>query len=232
MEYELKEYFEDIIYNYDYITEIRLFLRIFDDIINMSYIFDGCEELFSFPVDYINKEKTKDNNHIINSSRLNDFSTENSNFSNGDNSINKENFLSSSNASNFTGKSYIFNENNSLISIIQKLNTSSNFTDMSDMYYEYQSFISLPDISKWNTCDVTNISYIFNGCLSLMSLPDISKWDTSSFTTMSFMLCECQSIISLSDISKLNTINVNKMVRMLYNCKSLIFFRYIKMVYW
>jgi len=31
----------------------------------------------------------------------------------------------------------------------------------------------LPDISKWNTNKVTDMSYIFNKCSKLSSLPDI-----------------------------------------------------------
>ena len=35
----------------------------------------------------------------------------------------------------------------------------------------------LPDISKWNTCNVTHICGFFYGCSGLKALPDISKWD-------------------------------------------------------
>ena len=34
-------------------------------------------------------------------------------------------------------------------------------------------FLGLPDISKWNTSKVANMSYMFHGCKSLISLPDI-----------------------------------------------------------
>ena len=43
------------------------------------------------------------------------------------------------------------------------------------MVYGCSSLISLPDISKWNTNKVTDISYIFDECSSLISFPDISK---------------------------------------------------------
>jgi len=33
----------------------------------------------------------------------------------------------------------------------------------------------LPDISKWNTSKVTNMSNMFSGCSSLKKLPDLSK---------------------------------------------------------
>jgi len=47
------------------------------------------------------------------------------------------------------------------------------------MFYECSSILFLPEISKWNTNNVTNMSYMFFGCSSLSSLPDISKWNIS-----------------------------------------------------
>ena len=44
------------------------------------------------------------------------------------------------------------------------------------MFYNCNSLISLPDISKWNTTNVTTMSYMYCNCRSLKSLPDISKW--------------------------------------------------------
>ena len=35
---------------------------------------------------------------------------------------------------------------------------------------------SLPDISKWDTKNVTEMSYMFFNCKALKSLPDFSKW--------------------------------------------------------
>ena len=46
----------------------------------------------------------------------------------------------------------------------------------------------MPDISNWNTNNVTNMSYIFYGCSSLKSLPDISKWKTNNVTDISLYL--------------------------------------------
>ena len=50
---------------------------------------------------------------------------------------------------------------------------------------------------------------IFNKCSQLSSLPDISKWDTNKVTNMSYMLNECNELSSLPDISKWNTNNAN-----------------------
>ena len=39
------------------------------------------------------------------------------------------------------------------------------------------------------------MSFIFYGCSSLISLPDISKWDTENVTDMSDMLSECHNLL-------------------------------------
>ena len=51
---------------------------------------------------------------------------------------------------------------------------------MGEMFSYCESLISLPDISKWNTTNVTNMNHMFYFCNSLKSLPDISKWNTTN----------------------------------------------------
>ena len=51
---------------------------------------------------------------------------------------------------------------------------------MYGLFYECSSLKSLPDISKWNTNNVTDMSCLFYKCSSLKSLPDISKWNTNN----------------------------------------------------
>ena len=46
---------------------------------------------------------------------------------------------------------------------------------MSPIFQRCSSLISLPDISKWNTNNIDNVSEIFFGCSSLIYLPDIYK---------------------------------------------------------
>jgi len=43
------------------------------------------------------------------------------------------------------------------------------------MFAGCTSLISLPDISNWNTQNITNMNDLFGNCSSLKSLPDISK---------------------------------------------------------
>ena len=65
---------------------------------------------------------------------------------------------------------------------------------MSYMFYYCESLKNLPDISKWDTKNVTNMSYMFSYCKSLKNLPDISKWNTKNVTNMSNMFYFCESL--------------------------------------
>ena len=76
-----------------------------------------------------------------------------------------------------------------------KLKGINNVTDMSYMFDGCSSLLSLPDISKWNTNNVTNMSYMFDGCSSLSSLSDISKWNTNKVANISYMFGGCSNII-------------------------------------
>ena len=100
---------------------------------------------------------------------------------------------------------------------ISKLDTSE-VTNMSAMFDVCSSLSSLPDISKWNTSKVENMSGIFNNCSSLSSLPDISKWNTSNVRSMNYMFNGCRLLSSLPDISKWNISNVTNREKMFDSC--------------
>ena len=118
--------------------------------------------------------------------------------------------------------SFMFSQCNSLLSLpdISKCHTI-NVTNMSNMFQECFSLSSLPDISSWNTSNVKDMKYMFYGCLSLLYLPDISKWDTSNVNNMSYMFDSCESLSLLPDISKWNTSKVTSTSNMFFHCKSL-----------
>ena len=63
----------------------------------------------------------------------------------------------------------------------------------------------IPDISKWNTIKVINISELFFECENLIQLPDISKWETNNISNMDEVFYNCKSLKELPDISKWNT---------------------------
>ena len=58
-----------------------------------------------------------------------------------------------------TEKYNIKNNNNNKLKIILK--GINNVTNINDMFYNCLSLLSLPDISKWNTNNVTNMSLMF-----------------------------------------------------------------------
>ena len=91
---------------------------------------------------------------------------------------------------------------------------------MSYMFFNCNSLSSLPDLSKWNTDNVTKIDYIFYKCESLSSLPNIAKWITNNMTYMSDMFYNCQSLSSFPDLSKWNknNKNVNESYGRFINC--------------
>ena len=60
--------------------------------------------------------------------------------------------------------------------------------------------IFLPDISEWNTNNITNMKYIFFGCSSLSSLPDISKWNINNITYINNIFYGCHNIIISKEI--------------------------------
>ena len=62
------------------------------------------------------------------------------------------------------------------------------------MLYDCESLSSLPDISKLNTQNMTDISGIFIYYKSLSFLPDISKWNTQNVTDIKYIFYHCKSL--------------------------------------
>ena len=79
----------------------------------------------------------------------------------------------------------------------------------------------LPDISKWNTEKVTNLSYMFCNCSSLKFITNIDIWNTSKVTNMSYMFYGCSNIKQLPNISNWDISNVEYLSYMFYGCSSL-----------
>ena len=46
---------------------------------------------------------------------------------------------------------------------------------MSSMFSGCNSLISLPDLSKWNTSNVENMSHMFSGCVNLIIHSNINS---------------------------------------------------------
>ena len=56
---------------------------------------------------------------------------------------------------------------------------------MNSLFYGGSSLKALPDISKWDTKNVNDMSWLFCKCSSLKTLPDISKWNVNNVLDMS-----------------------------------------------
>ena len=118
--------------------------------------------------------------------------------------------------------SFMFCNCKSLISLpdISKWDMT-NVTDMTEMFKSCESLTFLSDISVWNTKNVKKMCFMFKNCKSLKYLPDISNWDITNVTHISYFFSDCQSLLYLPDISKWNTINLEFTSRFFYNCHSL-----------
>ena len=181
---------------------------------------------FFYYKNIINYDKNDDNNFILKIKLIgiNDIVYANEMF-------NKCNFLlsisedfSKWDTSQIANMSYMFCECESLLSLpdISLWNTSK-VTDMSFMFSNCSSLLYFPDISKWDTSRVSNMGWMFNGCSSISFLPDISKWKTSKVMGMSCIFSRCSSLHELPDITKWNTSNLIFMNGMFSLCYSLSF---------
>jgi surface protein len=93
---------------------------------------------------------------------------------------------------------------------------TDNVKDMKGLFYECYSITSLPDISNWNTENVTNMTMMFFGDRHLTSLPDISKWNTKNVTSLALMFGYCVGITSYPDFTKWNIEKVEKPYQVMF----------------
>ena len=100
---------------------------------------------------------------------------------------------------------------------LSRLDTG-NMANMSYMFYNCSKLTSL-DLSGFDTGNVTNMSYMFNNCSKLTSL-DVSGFDTSNVTDMGGMFSNCSGLTNL-DVSGFDTSNVTSMRSMFSDCSSL-----------
>ena len=94
------------------------------------------------------------------------------------------------------------------IEILEKWNTS-NVTEMSYAFYN-SPIISLSGLENWDTSNVTNMSGIFQYCKQLKDVDAIKNWNTSNVLNMSFIFDSCFAIEEV-DLSNWDTSNVINM---------------------
>ena len=82
--------------------------------------------------------------------------------------------------------------------------------------YELESL----DLSNFDTSNVTDMSFIFNGCFILKEIKGLKKFITNNVTNMSAMFKCCCKLKSL-DLSNFDTSNVTDMSSMFFGCNNL-----------
>ena len=75
------------------------------------------------------------------------------------------------------------------------------------------------DVSRWDTSNASDLSYMFSGCSSLRSL-DVSDWDVSSASSLSGMFSGCSSLQSL-DLSGWDVSSTMDLFGVFRDCSSL-----------
>lgn len=95
---------------------------------------------------------------------------------------------------------------------------TSNVTNMSWMFYRCGSLREL-DVSCFNTANVTDLYGMFSECGSLTAL-DLSRFDTDHVVSMSCMFDKCSSLTQL-DISHFHLAHVRWTFHMFHGCPHL-----------
>ena len=82
---------------------------------------------------------------------------------------------------------------------------TSKITDMCELFeYVEHDF----NISKWDTSNVKNMSYMFYRCYKFTG-KGLENWNVSNVIDMSYMFCDCENFNC--DLSKWNVSNVTDM---------------------
>ena len=90
--------------------------------------------------------------------------------------------------------------------------------DSSDLFADFWKAKAI-DLSNADTSGVTEMHFMFSGCVSTKSI-DVSSFDTSKVENMDCMFGSCSSLTSL-DVSSFNTSNVKSMGYMFRSCSKL-----------
>ena len=134
-------------------------------------------------------------------------------------------------------KIYIFNGNNSVLYVDDKIIDSENYfipekegifsirlilndsiKDCSKMF-EYRKHLINIDLSSFDTKNVTNMERMFDYCENLESI-DLTSFDTKNVTNMERMFSGCSKLKNI-DLSSFDTKNVTNMERMFSGCSKL-----------
>jgi len=114
---------------------------------------------------------------------------------------------------------YMFHNCFSLLSFkIRKW--ESHLPDLSFMFYGCEKLKILSNISKINTENLTNISYMFSYCISLKTI-DISGFNLTKVIKMGYLFNSCKSLKEIKGIENLVNENVEEIQHLFCGCSVL-----------
>ena len=73
---------------------------------------------------------------------------------------------------------------------LSSFETTSLTWSLAGMFYNCKKLLFLPNLSRWNTCNLTDMNNLFYGCSSY-KIMDLYYLDTSQVTTMELLFCNC-----------------------------------------
>ena len=210
--FELKEWLEDIDKNYKYKKLIKLKLKFVNNIIDISYLFEGCNKLLSV------LEVVKGNRKKIL------IEANNASLSEYRNQIAKLQMYNNKFENNI-----IYRDKNELLLsisylLIIKINNIKNIDKIfvsktSNINIGNNIFRILLDYNKLNISNVINIinmKNLFNGCNILKEVKIINSFNTSKVNDINSMFQGCNELEYL-DLSDLNVSNISNMQFFLKN---------------
>ena len=206
--YKLKEYFDEIDNKYNLkINEIKIKLIGINNIINMKDMFHGCIHLTSLSQSEKNAIKSFE---IFNGDNSDSTLFEDNNkMKMEEENINILKIIEELNEKYLEANDLYYGYSLSSLKISSiESNFSPNYKKSLNLNIKTEN---LQSESSLFFSKIKNISFMFSECISLVSLPDLSKWDISNVRDMRKMFEQCNSLISLPDISRWNTTNVRDM---------------------
>ena len=94
---------------------------------------------------------------------------------------------------------------------------TKNVTNM--IYMFFGCIFNIIDLSSFDTKNVTNMSYMFGNCTNLENA-NLSSFDSSNATNISYMFYNCKKLKNI-DLSSFNTKNMANMYGILFGCINL-----------
>ena len=93
--------------------------------------------------------------------------------------------------------------------------------DMSYMFRKCKYLKELPNISRIDTSNKTNMKVMLEECKYLEKLPNLKRWNVENVTTMRGMFYNCINLQKIPGIDNWNPINLTDCYEMFFGCKSL-----------